>query len=196
MKDSSAQDKRIFEEAHPLALRLIENLHAAHATGPVLEIGNGSGRNTRALRAAGLNVIATDDAALYTQLPARRASIAAALSTHAYLHGTAPKLRAGIAELGRVMRTGAQAYLTLGSVEDVNYGFGEAIDELTFAPGDGPEAGIPHVYFDRDGVVQLLRGLAIESLELVDVDAIVGRWAHADDEPPGKRHWFAVARKL
>lgn len=196
MKDSSAQDKRTFEEAHPLAQRLIEDLRGAHVTGPVLEVGNGSGRNTRALLAAGLHVIATDDAALYTQLPAQRASIVAALSTHAYLHGTAPKLRAGIAELARVMQAGAPAYLTLGSVEDVNYGFGEAVDELTYAPGDGPEAGIPHVYLDRDEVMRLLRGFAIESLELVDVDAIVGRWAHADDEPPGKRHWFVVARKI
>jgi hypothetical protein len=191
--DPSAYGEPAFEAAHPLAVRLIEDLRRARVSGPVLEVGSGHGRNTRALVAAGLEVLSTDDAAQYTQLPARRGSIVAALSTHAYLHGTAPKLRAGIAELARVLRPGAPAYLTLGSTEDVNYGFGAQIDEYTFAPGDGPEAGIPHVYLDRDAVIEFLRGFTIETLELVDVDRIVGRWAHGEDELPGKRHWFVKA---
>ncbi len=195
MNESSAQDKRSFEAAHPLAQRLIEELRRERIIGPVLEVGHGSGRNTRALLAAGLEVVSTEDAAQYTQLPAARESMAAALATHAYLHGTTPKLHAGIAELARVLRAQAPVYLTLGSIDDVNYGFGRQIDEHTFAPGDGPEAGIPHVYLDRDSVHELLRGFAIESLDSGDVYKIVGRWAHADDEPEGKRHWFVKARK-
>jgi hypothetical protein len=186
---------RIVEAAHPLALRLIEDLHRDRSSGPVIEVGTGAGRNTRALTAAGLHVVEVDDATPYTQLPAAQASMAAALSTHAYLHGTTAKLRAGLAELTRVLRPQARAYLTFGSIDDVNYGFGEQVDEHTFAPGDGPEAGIPHVYLDRATAIEFLRGYTIESLEPIDVDAIVGRWAHSSAEPPGKRHWFAVARK-
>jgi SAM-dependent methyltransferase len=195
MKESSAQSKRTFEDAHPLAQRLIDDACRRQPSGPVIEIGAGAGRNTRALAAAGLEVVAIDDAAPYTQLPAARASMEAALSTHGYLHGTASKLRAGIAELARVLRTGARAYVTLGSVDDVNYGFGEQIDEHTFAPGDGPEAGIPHVYLDRHATIEMFCDFTIEELELVDVDRIVGRWAHSSDEPPGKKHWFLIARR-
>ncbi|HWT04761.1 MAG TPA: hypothetical protein VN224_03315, partial [Xanthomonadales bacterium] len=65
-----------------------------------------------------------------------------------------------------------------------------------FAPGEGAELGIPHAYFDRDGVIELLLGFTIESMEEVDVDEIVGRWAHADDdEVAGRVHWFVVARR-
>jgi hypothetical protein len=32
-------------------------------------------------------------------------------------------------------------------------------------------------------------------MEEVDVDAIVGRWAHADDDVAGRVHWFVRARK-
>jgi hypothetical protein len=195
MDKPSAPGKRFFEAAHPLAQRLIEDLQRERITGPVLEVGSGQGRNTRALVEAGLEVVATDDAAQYTQLPAARESMAAALSTHGYLHGTSPKLRAGIAELARVLRADAPVYLTLGSIDDVNFGFGSQIDEQTFAAGDGPEAGIPHVYLDRDSVTELLRAFTIESLDSVNVDEIVGRWAHDDSEPPGKRHWFVIARK-
>jgi hypothetical protein len=174
---------------------LIEELRRERIAGPVLEVGSGRGRNTRALAGAGLDVVATDDAVPYTQLPQAAASMAAALATHAYLHGPTAKLRAGIAELARVLRPRAPAFFTLGSIADVNYGFGTQIDEHTFAPGDGPEAGIPHVYLDRPAVLELLRAFTIDSLEDVDVDEIVGTWAHADDEPPGKRHWFVRARK-
>ena len=87
---------------------------------------------------------------------------------------------------------GAPIYITLGSIHDERFGFGEALDEWTFAPGDGPEMGIPHAYFDRDTIVELLRGFTIESLEEVDARTIVGTWAHTGaDEPPGaSTHWF------
>ncbi len=182
------------EAAHPLAQRLI--LHAADhpLTGPVIEVGTGSGRNTRALVAAAVPTVGIDDAAPYTQLPGARETYGAALSTHAYLHGTTAKLRAGLAELRRVLRAGSPAFITLGSIKDARYGFGIPFDERSFAPGDGDEAGIPHAYFDRDGVIELLYGYTIESMEEVDADATAGRWAHPDDPPAGRIHWFVIAR--
>jgi len=190
---SSEQTADIFQDAHPLARRLFERL--AGDTGPVLVVGDGGGRNSRALRAAGLSVVAIPDAAPYTQFPATAKTYAGALSTHAYLHGTAPKIRAGIAELARVLKPNAPALLTFGSIQDVRYGFGDRVDEHTFAPGDGPEQGVPHAYFDRDAVLEVLRPFTIVSLEEVIVDDIVGKWAHLENEPPGKVHWFVEARK-
>lgn len=189
MSSSSAQT------AHPLAERLIALAREHPLDGPVIEVGTGSGRNTRALVAAQIAVQSVPDDTPYTQLPGSRDTYGAALSTHAYLHGASDKLRAGIAELRRVLRPDAPAFFTLGSFKDARYGLGLPFDERSFAPGEGSEAGIPHAYFDRDGVIELLFGFTIASLEEVDVDDIVGRWAHAEDEVAGRVHWFVIARR-
>ncbi|MEA2688625.1 MAG: hypothetical protein QOD51_1232 [Candidatus Eremiobacteraeota bacterium] len=190
MSSSSAQT------AHPLAERLIRDAREHALDGPVIEVGTGSGRNTRALVEAGVPNVSVPDSTPYTQLPGTRDNYGAALSTHAYLHGASPKLRAGIAELRRVLRPGAPAYLTLGSIKDARYGLGIPLDERSFAPGEGDEAGIPHAYFDRDGVIEVLLGFDIDAMDEVEVDDIVGRWAHgADDDVAGRVHWFVVARR-
>ena len=189
MSSSSAQT------AHPLAERLIALARTRPLDGPVIEVGTGSGRNTRALVDAQIPVVSVPDSTPYTQLPGSRDDYGAALCTHAYLHGTSAKLRAGIAELRRVLRPGAPVFITLGSFKDARYGLGIPFDERSFAPGEGPELGIPHAYFDRDGVIELMLGFTIESLEEVEVDDIVGRWAHADDDLVGRVHWFVAARR-
>ena len=190
MSSSSAQT------AHPLAERLIQYAREHALDGPVIEVGTGSGRNTRALVDAGVPAVGVPDSTPYTQLPGTRDNYGAALSTHAYLHGASAKLRAGIAELRRVLRPDAPIFITLGSFKDARYGLGIPLDERSFAPGDGDEAGIPHSYFDRDGVIELLFGFEIDSMEEVDVDDIVGRWAHAGDgDVAGRVHWFVVARR-
>jgi hypothetical protein len=184
------------QTAHPLAERLIALAGEHPLDAPVIEVGTGSGRNTRALVDARIQVLSVPDSTPYTQLPGGREEYGAALSTHAYLHGTSAKLRAGIAELRRVLRPNAPVFVTLGSFKDARYGLGIPFDEFSFAPGEGPELGIPHAYLDRDGVVESMLGFTIESMEEVDVDDIVGRWAHADDdEIVGRVHWFVVARR-
>ena len=179
---------------HPLAAALISRYRTGGLDGPVLEVAAGAGRNTRALADAGLTVVATRDDDPYTQLPGGRNAYAAALSTHGYLHGSTDKLRIGFAELRRVLRPGAPVFITLGSLNDARFGFGLALDERTFAPGDGPEKGIPHAYFDRASIPEVLRGYTIESLTETPVDEVVGRWAHAPAET-GLRHWFIVAHR-
>jgi hypothetical protein len=181
---------------HPLAERLIERYKADGMTGPVLEVHQGSSRNTRAIVDAKIPITSTRDDDPYTQLPGGRDAYAAALSTHGYLHGTTAKLRLGLAELRRVLKPGAPMFITLGSLHDPRFGYGLALDERTFAPGDGPEAGIPHAFFERDGILELLRGYTIESMEEVDVTHIVGSWAHPDPDAEKIVHWFVVARKI
>ena len=184
------------ETAHPLAAQLLAFVAERPLSGPVIEVGQGSGRNTRALVAANVQVVPVADDVPYTQLPGARDSYGAGLSTHAYLHGTFDKLRLGMAELRRVLQPGAPIFITLGSIQDARYGLGIPFDERSFAPGDGDEAGIPHAYFDRDGVLELMRGFfTIDAAEEVEVDAIVGRWAHGDQEPAGRVHWFVRAHR-
>ena len=190
---SAERSAAIFATAHPLARRLFERLEKG--AGPIVVVGDGSGRNSRALQTAGLRVVALADEHPYTQIDARSRSFAGALSTHAYLHGTSAKIRLGLAELARVLASGAPVFITLGSIEDVRYGFGEQLDAHTFAPGEGPEIGVPHAYFDRDGVLEAMRPFELISMDQVPVDEIVGKWAHLDEEPPGKVHWFVEARR-
>jgi hypothetical protein len=196
MADSSSSpgSTGTFQEAHPLARQLYERLNGS--AGPILIVGDGRGRNSRALRAAGIDVVAIPDEAPYTQLPYPQKHFTGALSTHAYLHGTSAKVRSGVAELARVLAPGAPVFLTFGSIKDVRYGYGDALDAQTFAPGDGPEKGVPHPYFDRDGILEVLRPLSVVSIEEVPVDDVVGKWAHLDDEPAGKVHWFVEASSL
>ncbi|GAC1408243.1 MAG: hypothetical protein NVSMB64_16200 [Candidatus Velthaea sp.] len=180
--------------AHPLAKQLAEMYVERRLSGPIVEIAAGSGRNTRMLIEAGLPIVATRDDEPYTQLPGGHSLYAAALSTHGYLHGAVAKLRIGMGELRRVLQDDAPIAITLGSITDARFGFGTQLDDNTFAPGDGDEAGIPHAYFDRDGVIELLRPLfTIDSIDEVDVDAIAGSWAHP--APQGMRHWFVTARR-
>ena len=190
---SSPATAGTFQNAHPLAQRLYER--AGKGSGPIVVVGDGRGRNSSALVAAGLSVVSIPDETPYTQLAYPPRHFAGALSTHAYLHGTVAKIRLGIAELARVLQAGAPAFFTFGSIQDVRFGFGDALDAQTFAPGEGPEQGVPHAYFDRDGIVEVLRPFAIVSMDEVNVDAIVGKWAHLEDEPAGKVHWFVEARK-
>ncbi|GAC1583966.1 MAG: hypothetical protein NVS3B7_19320 [Candidatus Elarobacter sp.] len=182
------------QAAHPLARRLIALAAEQPFQGPVIEVGIGSGRNTRALVEAGVPLVSVPDSTPYTQLESTRETFGAALSTHAYLHGASDKVRAGIAELRRVLLRDAPVFITLGSFRDVRYGLGIPVDERSFAPGEGDEVGIPHAYFDHDGVIEALAGFTIASMEEVDVDDIVGRWAHEEDLG-GRVHWFIVARR-
>jgi hypothetical protein len=182
------------QKPHPLAEILVAYAAERPLDGPVIEVGTGSGRNTRALVAAGLQVVEVPDSTPYTQLPGTRDNYGAALSTHAYLHGQTDKVRVGLGELRRVLLPDSPAFLTFGSILDARYGLGVPFDERTFAAGDGDEAGVPHAYFDRDGLREVLTGYTIDTMEEIEVDAIVGRWAHSD--PVGGRvHWFVVARK-
>jgi hypothetical protein len=180
---------------HPLAERLIERYRAAGWTLPVLEVAAGAGRNTHAFKAADIPVVATRDDEPYTQLPGEHDTYAAAFSSHGYLHGATAKIRAGFAELRRVLAPGAPVLITLGSINDERFGFGEALDEWTFAPGDGPEKGIPHAFFERFTIVELLRGFMIESLDEVDATETVGTWAHPPDSHERIRHWFVIATR-
>ncbi|HTW85261.1 MAG TPA: hypothetical protein VMD91_14420 [Candidatus Sulfotelmatobacter sp.] len=184
------------ESPHPLAARLITALHEHPLDAPVIEIGIGSGRNNRALVRAGVQVVGVPDQTPYTQLPGGRANYGAALATHAYLHGETDKVRQGLAELRRVLKPGSRVYLTFGSIRDARYGLGIPHDERTFAPGEGEEAGIPHAYFDRHGVLELLErgGFRPRSLEEVEVDDVVGSWAHPDGSD-GRVHWFVEAER-
>ncbi|HUA08079.1 MAG TPA: hypothetical protein VMA98_02325 [Candidatus Acidoferrales bacterium] len=170
---------------HPLALALIERLRDRPGA-RVVEIGAGSGRNTRALQAAGLHV--------YTLPPGEPA--AAALTTHALLHGRLAEIRDTLDAIAASLEPGAPLFGTFGSTSDARFGSGDELEAHVYAARSGDEAGVAHAYFDEPRLRALLAArFTIESLREVDVDEIAGRWAHPNDPLRGAVHWFAIARK-
>ncbi len=167
---------------HPLALALIERLRersGAH----VLEVGPGSGRNTQALTGAGLVVSA---------LPAKR-PCAAALTTHALLHGTPVSIGSQLDAIADALEPGAPLFATFASVRDARYGSGEKLEPHVYAAPDGDEAGVAHAYFNDLRLRALLEPrFSVESMRETNVDDIAGTWAHQMQPLRGAVHWFVV----
>ena len=155
----------------------------------MIEIGHGSGRNHRALEAAGFEIV-------HFSSELAPATGAAALSTHALLHGAPDEIAALLAEIARELAAGAPFLATFGSQRDARFGTGTRLGPATFAPTEGDERGVAHSYFDE----ATLRGVldehfAIEELREVEVDAIAGGWAHERAPLSGAVHWFVVAHR-
>ncbi|MFZ0573860.1 MAG: class I SAM-dependent methyltransferase [Candidatus Cybelea sp.] len=181
--------------AHPLAVSLIEHLRGAPKI-RALEFACGAGRNTRALLAAGFDVVAIDDRAAASGAPFAgvHGAFAAAISTHGLLHGTPAIIAGHVSQIARLLAENGALYAAFGSIRDARFGQGERIDASTFAPSDGDERGVAHGFFSRDQVRALLDPyFAIESLEERDADRIAGSWAHRERPLSGAVHWFAVA---
>ena len=177
--------------AHPLALVLIERLRERPGA-PVLEVGSGSGRNTRVLREARLDVTSSRS---YADLPVR-GCFEAALSTHALLHGRPAEITRALADIADLLAPNAALFATFGSVRDARYGLGERLENNTFAPTSGDERDVPHSYFDASGLGRLIAcRYEIESFAERSVDDIVGDWGHRQAPLSGAYHWFTIARR-
>jgi SAM-dependent methyltransferase len=184
--------ERNLRRPHPLALALIDVLRPQRGA-RVLEVGSGSGRNTTALRDAGLHVHAIPDSA--TPSFAGATAFDAALSTHALQHGNRETIASLVHAIARSLKGDAPLYAAFGSKSDARFGKGTRVEADTFAPLDGDERGVAHTYFDEPGIRELLAPyFEIESLEEQNVDDVVGRWAHAE-RPSGMIHWIVRARR-
>jgi hypothetical protein len=204
------------ESPHPLARELAAQLLRRQAgSRRTLLLGLGSGRNVPPLLAsrAALTIVDEDPARAcavlaqfgsdgrpavfrggYADLGLLGTRFDAALSTHAFLHGKAADVLAGVAGLSSLLVPGALCYLTLGSTADPRFGCGTGLDARTWAAIDGPEAGVPHAYFDREQARAAFVPFA--SVEIAEGHGAAGTWAHDPLETGRIVHWFirAVAR--
>lgn len=197
--------------ARELATRLTTNPERpAH----VLFLGIGSGRNLAPFLAAGLRIDALDDdeervrtararfaseprvrtiGGRYDDALPSRTPYDGALSTHALLHGDERTVGGALAATHACLRAGAPLYATFGSTNDPRFGTGVRIDDTSYAPHDGPEAGVAHVYFDERRLRAILAGFTIESMIETAAAEHVGRWAHDETDASTIVHWFVRA---
>lgn len=192
MGSSGSPQSGNFRRPHPLAAALVERLGDARAC--VLDIGSGSGRNTFALRDAGFLVHSVADADV-AALEAEPGRFDAAISTHAFLHGTPASIARLVLQAARALKAGAPLHCTFASKRDARFGVGTRVAEDAYAPEGGDEAGVPHAYFDEQRLRRLIEEyFVVESLGEYNVDDVVGSWAHSQ-RPSGSVHWFLIAHK-
>jgi hypothetical protein len=181
----------------------------------LLLLGIGNGRNVPPFRAAGIRVDCIEAdverarvarsrspdgtpriiVAPYDELPACEVAYDGALSTNALLHGRASQIARTVATVRERLAPDAFFFATFGSVRDPRFGVGTRIDEATFTPASGSEAGIPHAYFDERRLRALLERFTIESIVEASAAETAGTWAHATDEAATIVHWFVRSRR-
>jgi hypothetical protein len=120
---------------------------------------------------------------------------AAALSSHALLHGSLREVAAAVAAVRSRLRPGAPFFLTLGSKHDPRFAAGRRLDADVSAPLEGSEAGVPHLYLDETQLRPLLAGFEIASATERSAAETAGRWAHTAAEAQALVHWFVRAHR-
>jgi SAM-dependent methyltransferase len=194
MQPAASPEERPAFPPHPLALALIQRLGGSGSS--VLDFACASGRNSAALRRAGLRVVMVEDASAASAAPFAGlcGPFAAGLSTHGLLHGRAATIAENLRGIAALLAPGGLLYATFGSVRDARFGQGVRIDASTYAPEGGDERGVAHAFFDRDALETLLAAhFTLASLEERAVDEVAGSWAHHQRPLAGAVHWFAVA---
>jgi SAM-dependent methyltransferase len=198
---------------HPLALELAARL-GAEALPRCLLLGIGRGRNLPPLLAAGAAVDAIEDdperaraaivrfaasagvrvaRARYAGPHPFSGPYAAALSTHALLHGTPTDVAAALAATHARLAPGAPFFFTLGNKRDPRFGTGVPVAPDTYVDETGSERGVAHCYLDATGVNALLAGFALEHLE--ERSGAAGAWAHDAADAERIVHWFVRAHR-
>lgn len=177
----------------------------------------GAGRHTEVLAALGHRVFASDNApkgvaltrsaldrrglsaeiavADMTVCPWPRERFHGVLSWDALHHNTAARIRETVATVRANLVTGGLFLCTLKSRNADSFGAGDEIEPNTFVQHTGPEAGVPHHYFDEDEVRDMLEGW--ETVVLVErrCDYRVRSADFLDVNPFDYTVWGLLARK-
>jgi SAM-dependent methyltransferase len=145
----------------------------------VLDLGCGGGRHLIFLSRQGFRMIGTDiarqglnlsrqwltnaglsgDLLLVPMLPLPFAaeSFDGAISINVLNHAMIGQTQAAIGDVHRVLKPGAPFFFSVIGREDARCGEGEEIEPFTYIHTQGIEAGVPHHYYNKPDVEQLVR---------------------------------------
>jgi len=118
-----------------------------------------------------------------------------ALSWESLHHNTLPNILAALGVVHASLVDGGLFIATLKSTRADSFGIGEEIEPGTFVQDSGRESGVPHHFFDEEGVRDALRDW--EMLSLVDISC---RYAERSPDflevnPFRYTAWGVLARK-
>lgn len=181
----------------------------------IYDLGCGAGRHVAYLQTRGFEVHATDVSenglsvcAEYmheAKLPARlvRADMTtspfadetfdAGISTNVLNHNPRALLQRAIDDVWRVLKPGAEFYLTVLNTWDWRHGSGEEVEPDSFVLADGPEAGILHHFFAEGDLRDWLS--AFEILKLRRDRGELKLSTKPDDRPVMRDAWSVWMRR-
>jgi tellurite methyltransferase len=173
----------------------------------VLDIGCGVGRHTVYLAARGFDVTATDNAPAaiaqceknleaaglrarllaidMTEFPFPDGSFDGVISTQVIHHSNRATLGRIIASITQKLAPGGFFVWATPSLRHSGRGKGREIEPGTWVDEDHREGPVPHHYCSEDEIRKLLADYDIESISEREMP----------DRPPGRWHWYVVARK-
>lgn len=117
----------------------------------------------------------------------------AAVSTNVLNHGSRARLQLAVDELFRVLRPGAEAFLTVLNTRDWRHGNGAQIEPDSFVLADGPEAGILHHFFSESDLRDWLKAFEILHLERERGELKLS--TRPDNRPVIRDGWAVLLRK-
>jgi SAM-dependent methyltransferase len=177
------------EKQHPDLSSVIEFMKKSRVRS-VLDVGCGKGNNLIPLITAGFDATGVDisqtalanlrkavkerglttniSQAHFKDIPYLADSFDAVISVQTLTHGYKNEIKSGIAEIGRVLKTGGMAFITLPgrfAIGKERYSLvktAKRYDDRVYIPTRGEEVGIPHFIFNKDLIGQYFKKFKIE----------------------------------
>lgn len=182
-----------WEEPHELVVSFAADLKQRGAQ-RVLDLGCGAGRHVVYLARAGFDVCGTDvsprgleytrawldreglraelQLSDMTVIPYPNEYFDAIVSTYVIHHNTLDNIRRCVAEMYRTLAPGGRALLIVQSKRGYSYGRGQPLEPDTFLRDEGADAGVPHHYFDEQGLRELFAQFTIVELFALEWDEV------------------------
>ena len=202
--------KYMWKDPHPSVVSLVDRLRERDFS-RTLDLGCGAGRHMAYLSKLGFPVFGIDPAlngllhsarwlrsegfpcrlgkADMTAIPARTGSFDCVISIYVLHHNTIGKIRRAVKDIERVLKPGGLLLILIQSKDDWKFGRGRMVEKDTFIPDIGDEKGVLHHFFDKDEIMDLLKGFSILKIKPEKIDSQV---------PEGDiqhRHWDILAEK-
>jgi SAM-dependent methyltransferase len=194
------RDGRVFTDNLP-ALDEVARVFSTHQFQIVLDLGCGNGRHVVALASLGYQVIGLDISrtGLYLSrewlqeshqladliqadtrfpLPFHDSCLDGLLSTQVIHHALQDEVELAISEIYRIIKPGGLAFVTVPCRSSSRRrSSSQQIEDHTYLPLEGREAGLPHHIFSEDRLRQAFRKFDIQEISYRDDGRILAIWA-------------------